>query len=122
MNATDGLSGAARRVAYYARSLVKLELELAASEIKQKLTARGRHRPRRRRAAGAVVFALAFGLAAIAAAVATTMSVWAALLVDRSRRPADAVRQGAVLRAADDRLRRREAEGIAKRDVNTLGC
>lgn len=81
MNATQGLSGAARRVADHARSLVKLELELAASEIKQKLTALAAGIGLVATAAVLVVFALAFGLAAIAAAIATTMSVWAALLV-----------------------------------------
>ena len=81
MNATHGLSGAARRVADHARSLVKLELELAASEIKQKLTALAAGIGLVAAAAVLVVFGLAFGLAAIAAVVATTMSVWAALLV-----------------------------------------
>jgi len=81
MNATHGLSGAARRVADHARSLVKLELELAASEVKQKLSALATGIGLVAAAAVLLVFAVAFGLAAIAAAIATALAVWLALLV-----------------------------------------
>ena len=39
MNPAGGLTGAARRVTDSARSLVRLELQLAATEVKQKIKA-----------------------------------------------------------------------------------
>ena len=81
MNAAMGLTGAARRVADHARSLVKLELELAAAEMKQKVAALAAGIGLVVGAAVLLVFAVAFGLAAAAAAIATTVSVWLALLI-----------------------------------------
>lgn len=82
-HATDsgGVSGAAKRVADHAKALVGLELELASLELKRKLTALGV-------GAGLVVaaaifglFALGFLLATAAAALATFLATWLALLV-----------------------------------------
>jgi hypothetical protein len=78
---TPGLLGAGRRVRDHVRQLVRLELELAAAEVKEKLSkvATG---------VGLVVaalmvafFAVAFGLGAAAAGLAEEMPIWAALLV-----------------------------------------
>jgi hypothetical protein len=75
------MGGAAKLVADRARSIVRLEIQLAAAELKQKFAALGI-------GIGLLVgallfgfFALAFALAAAAAAIATTMSVWLALLI-----------------------------------------
>jgi hypothetical protein len=76
-----GLSGATKRVADHARSFVRLELQLAAAELKRRLAALGVGIAL---TAGAAVFALtalAFGLAAAAAGLATTLSVWLSLLI-----------------------------------------
>jgi membrane protein implicated in regulation of membrane protease activity len=76
-----GLGGAAKLVADRARSLVRLELQLAAAELKQKVATIGIGIGL---VVGAVLlgfFALAFALAAIAAAIATMTSVWVALLI-----------------------------------------
>lgn len=76
-----GLGGAAKLVADRARTLVRLELQLAASELKHKLAAIGIGIGL---VVGAVLFGffgLAFAFAAIAAAIATAMSVWLALLI-----------------------------------------
>ncbi|HKB94447.1 MAG TPA: phage holin family protein [Gaiellaceae bacterium] len=81
MNATTGLSGAARRVADHARSLVKLELDLAAAEIKQKIAALGIGIGLVVTAGVLGLFGLAFGLAAATAAIATAVPVWLALLI-----------------------------------------
>jgi len=81
MNATTGLSGAARRVADHARSLVKLELDLAAAEIKQKVAALGIGIGLVVTAGVLGLFGLAFGLAAATAAIATAVPVWLALLI-----------------------------------------
>ena len=81
MSATTGLSGAARRVADHARSLVRLELQLAASEMKQKVTALATGIGLVAAAAVLVLFALMFAVAAAAAAIATVLAVWLALLV-----------------------------------------
>jgi Putative Actinobacterial Holin-X, holin superfamily III len=76
-----GLSGAARRVADHARTFVRLELQLAATEIRQKAAKLAAGIALVGLAVVLLVFALAFGLAAAAAAIATTMSVWRALLI-----------------------------------------
>ncbi|HEX5246188.1 MAG TPA: phage holin family protein [Gaiellaceae bacterium] len=81
MNAAHGLSGAARRVADSARSLVRLELQLAATEVKHKLKALAAGLGLVVAAAVLGFFALVFALAAAAAAIATTLSVWLTLLV-----------------------------------------
>src|SRR5919199_2343608 len=76
-----GVGPAAKNVAEHASALVKLELELAALEIKRKVIALGLGIGM---ALGAVVFllfALGFGLATVAAALATFLSTWLALLI-----------------------------------------
>jgi hypothetical protein len=76
-----GLSGATKRVADHARSFVRLELQLAATEMKKRVVALGLGIAL---AAGAAVLALAavaFGLAAATAGIATALPVWAALLI-----------------------------------------
>lgn len=77
----QGLTGAARRVKNHARSLVRLELELAATEIKQKLSKIAAGIGLVGTALVVAFFALAFVLAAAAAGLATVMPIWAALLV-----------------------------------------
>ena len=76
-----GLGGAARLVADKASSIVRLELALAAAEIKKKLVALGVGIAMLAGAAVFVVFGLGFGLATIAAALATVFSTWLALLI-----------------------------------------
>ena len=76
-----GLGGAAKLVADHARSLVKLELALAATELKKKVAALGIGIGLLVGAAVFGLFALAFALAAAAAAIATTLSTWLALLI-----------------------------------------
>jgi hypothetical protein len=76
-----GLGGAAKLVADRARSIVRLELELAASELKRKVAALGLGIALLAGAAIFVLFALAFAVATIAAAIATVLSTWLALLI-----------------------------------------
>lgn len=76
-----GLSDATRRVADHARSLVQLELKLAAAEIKRKLVALGVGIGLTITAALVGFFALAAGLAAGVAAIALVLPVWLSLLV-----------------------------------------
>jgi hypothetical protein len=76
-----GLGAAARLVADRARSIVRLELQLAAAELKKKVIALGLGIGLLVGAALFGVFALGFGLAAAAAAIATAVSTWLALLI-----------------------------------------
>jgi membrane protein implicated in regulation of membrane protease activity len=76
-----GLGGAAKLVADKASSIVRLELALAAAELKKKLFALGLGIALLVGAALFGVFAFAFGLATIAAALATVFSTWVALLI-----------------------------------------
>lgn len=76
-----GLSGATKRVADSARSFVRLELQLAASELKRKAAALGVGIAL---VAGAGLFALIavfFGLAAATAGIAVALPVWLSLLI-----------------------------------------
>jgi hypothetical protein len=76
-----GLGGAAKLVADKASAIVRLELALAAAELKKKVVALGLGIGM---LVGAVLFglfALGFGLATIAAALATFLSTWLALLI-----------------------------------------
>jgi hypothetical protein len=75
------LGAAAKQAAERASTLVRLELELAALEIKRKLSSLGVGIGLALGAAVLFVYALGFGLATIAAGIATAMSVWAALLI-----------------------------------------
>jgi len=76
-----GLSGATKRVADHARSIVRLELRLAGAELKRKAAALGIGIALAGAAALFVLWALAFGLAAATAGIATALPVWAALLI-----------------------------------------
>jgi hypothetical protein len=76
-----GLSGATKRVADHARSFVRLELQLAATELKRKIAALGLGLALLTGAAVFVLIALAFGLAAATAGIATVLPVWLSLLV-----------------------------------------
>jgi hypothetical protein len=76
-----GLGGAAKLVADRARSIVRLEIQLAVTELKQKLAALGVGVALLAGAALFGFFALAFTLATVAAAIATAVSTWLALLI-----------------------------------------
>jgi hypothetical protein len=76
-----GLTGATRRVADHARSIARLELQLAAAEVKKKLSALAAGLGISAGAALFAFYALGFGLAAAAAGLATTLSVWLSLLI-----------------------------------------
>lgn len=75
------LGASAKEVAEHASSLVRLELELATLELKRKVMALGVGIGLGVGAAVLAVFALGFGLATIAAALATFISTWLALLI-----------------------------------------
>jgi Putative Actinobacterial Holin-X, holin superfamily III len=76
-----GLSGATKRVADHARSFVRLEMQLAASELKRKLAAFGVGIALAATAAVLALTALMFGLAAATAAIAVALPVWLSLLI-----------------------------------------
>ena len=76
-----GLSGATKRVADHARSFVRLELQLAAAEVKRKLVALAAGIGLTALAALLALSALGFGLAAATAGIATALPVWLSLLV-----------------------------------------
>lgn len=76
-----GLGGAAKLVADRARSIVRLEVQLAISEVKRKLAALGLGIALLAGAGLLALFGLGFLLAAIAAAIATALSTWIALLI-----------------------------------------
>ena len=76
-----GLSGATKRVADHARSFVELEVQLAMAELKKKAAALGVGIGLTGGAAILGFLALCFALAAAAAGLATTLPVWAALLI-----------------------------------------
>lgn len=84
-HATDGvgsgLGSAAKQVADHARSLVRLELELAKLELRKKLAALGAGLGLLVAAAVLALFAVGFLLATVAAALATFLATWLALLV-----------------------------------------
>jgi hypothetical protein len=75
------IGGAAKLVADKASSVVRLELALAAAELKRKLRALGLGIVMVAGAAVFVVLGLIVGLATIAAALATVFSTWLALLI-----------------------------------------
>lgn len=76
-----GLSGATRRVAEHAREFVRLELELATAELKKKAAALGTGLGLMAGAAVLAFLALTFALLAAAAGLATTLPIWASLLI-----------------------------------------
>jgi hypothetical protein len=76
-----GIGTAAKQVAEHARALVQLELELARLELKRKLGALGLGVGLAVAAAVVALFAVGFLLATAAAALATVLSTWLALLI-----------------------------------------
>jgi|ERR671936_1735554 hypothetical protein len=76
-----GVGPAAKQVAEHASSLARLEVELAALELKRKVTALGIGIGLGAGAAIFLLFALGFGFATVAAALATALSTWLALLI-----------------------------------------
>jgi uncharacterized membrane protein YphA (DoxX/SURF4 family) len=72
---------AAKTVAEHASAIVRLELELAAMELKRKVIALALGIAFALGAALFVLFMLGFAFAAIAAALATVVATWAALLI-----------------------------------------
>jgi hypothetical protein len=76
-----GLGATVKSVSERASSLVRLELELAALELKRKVASLAVGIGLALTAAVLLVFALGFGLAAIAAGIATALPWWASLLI-----------------------------------------
>jgi Putative Actinobacterial Holin-X, holin superfamily III len=76
-----GLKGAAKLAADRVRSIVALELQLAARELKRKVAAFGLAIAMLVGAAALLLFGVGFGLATIVAAIATATSLWLALLI-----------------------------------------
>jgi hypothetical protein len=76
-----GLGPAAKNVAEHASALVRLELELATLELRRKVASFARGIAFGLGAAVLLIFALAFGMAAAAAGIATVTSTWLALLI-----------------------------------------
>jgi len=72
---------AAKNVAEHASAIFRLELELAAMELKRKIVALGLGIGLAIGAAFFLVFALWFAFAAMAAGFATVVPTWAALLI-----------------------------------------
>ncbi|MBA3243834.1 MAG: phage holin family protein [Actinobacteria bacterium] len=78
---SSGVGGAAKQVAEHASSLAKLELELAGLELKRKAGLLGMGLGLGLGAALLGLFALGFLLVTIAAALATFLDTWLALLL-----------------------------------------
>ena len=78
---TLGVGPAAKQVADHASSLARLELELATLELKRKVGALGLGIGLVAGGGVFMLFALGFAFAAGAAALATVLSTWLALLV-----------------------------------------
>ncbi len=78
---SNGVGAAAKQVAERASSLARLELELAQFELKRKAAAIGKGAGFGAGAALVGLYAVGFAFATIAAALATFMPVWLALLV-----------------------------------------
>jgi hypothetical protein len=76
-----GLGAAAKLVSERASSIVRLELALAASELKRKVAALGLGIALLVGAALFALYGLGFGLATVAAALANVVSTWLALLI-----------------------------------------
>jgi hypothetical protein len=76
-----GLGVAVKDVAEHAKQLVGLELELASLELKRKVAALGIGAGLLIAGAFFGLFALGFGFATVAAALATFLSTWLALLI-----------------------------------------
>lgn len=76
-----GLGGLSKKVAERARALVRLELELATLELKRKVASLAVGIGLAVGAAVFAVFGLGFLFATVAAALATFLSTWLALLI-----------------------------------------
>jgi putative superfamily III holin-X len=76
-----GVGPAAKEVAEHASTLARLELELAALEVKRKVAALGVGMGLVAGAGIFLLFGLGFGLATAAAALALVFSTWLALLI-----------------------------------------
>jgi hypothetical protein len=81
VQANGGVGGAAKSVAEHASAIAKLEIELAALELKKKVVALGVGIGMAAAAAIFGLFGLGFVFATIAAALATFLSTWLALLI-----------------------------------------
>jgi hypothetical protein len=79
--ANGGVGGAAKSVAEHASAIARLEIELATLELKKKVTALAFGIGMAVGAAIFGLFGLGFGFATIAAALATFLSTWLALLI-----------------------------------------
>ncbi|MFL5917682.1 MAG: phage holin family protein [Gaiellaceae bacterium] len=77
----QGLGPAVKQVSEHASAIVRLELELAALELKRKVVSLGVGIGLSLGAALFLVFMLGFAFATIAAGLATAMSTWLALLI-----------------------------------------
>jgi hypothetical protein len=75
-----GLGTAAKEVAEHASTLARLELELAALELKSKAAALGKAAGLGAGAVFVLLYAIGFGFATIAAALATFLPTWLSLL------------------------------------------
>ena len=78
---SQGVGAAVKQVAEHTSSIVRLELELAALELKRKVASLGLGIGFALGAALMLVFMIAFVYAAIGAALSLVMPTWAALLV-----------------------------------------
>jgi hypothetical protein len=78
---SPGLGTAAKLVAEKASSIARLELELASMEIKKKVAALGIGIGLLIGALLVLVYAIGFGFATIAAALATFLPLWLSLLI-----------------------------------------
>jgi protein-S-isoprenylcysteine O-methyltransferase Ste14 len=76
-----GLGAAVKEVAERASAIVRLELELATMELKRKVVSLGLGIAFALGAAVMLLFVLGFAFATIAAALATAVSTWLALLI-----------------------------------------
>jgi hypothetical protein len=81
VQANGGVGGAAKSVAEHASAIAQLEIELAALELKKKVVALGVGIGMAAAAAIFGLFGLGFVFATIAAALATFLSTWLALLI-----------------------------------------
>jgi 4-amino-4-deoxy-L-arabinose transferase-like glycosyltransferase len=79
--ANGGVGGAAKSVAEHASAIARLEIELAVLELKKKVVALGIGIAMGVGAAILGLFGLAFVFATVAAALATFLSTWLALLI-----------------------------------------
>jgi Putative Actinobacterial Holin-X, holin superfamily III len=80
-NGGPGIGGAAKQVAEHASALARLEMELAGLELKRKIANLGIGIGLAITAAVFALYALGFGFATVAAALATFLATWLALLI-----------------------------------------